>query len=191
MQRVCWMTLKCSAEPKRRDVAQIAVFEAEPVPLWLKDKIHPKWQESGFRYWAAQKYAEIPVSDTRFSLCPAGCVLWYSKLSDERYSRMAAKYEKEQAELLQSVSTKEKELAEVERESVNIRLLLAGLREYSSMETLTPEVVNKIIKRIEVHNSETVNVHKRVGIDIYFTGVGLVDLATIKKMLAIAESSRP
>jgi len=55
------------------------------------------------------------------------------KLSDERYSRMAAKYEKEQAELLQSVSTKEKELAELERESVDIRLLLAGLREYSSM----------------------------------------------------------
>lgn len=113
------------------------------------------------------------------------------KLSDERYSRMAAKYEKEQAELLQSVSTKEKELAELERESVDIRLLLAGLREYSSMETLTPEVVNKIIKRIEVHNSEMVNGHKRVRIDIYFTGVGLVDLATIKEMLAIAESSRP
>ena len=65
---------------------------------------------------------------------------------------------------------------------------LAGLREYSGMETLTPE---EIIKRIEVHNSETVNGHKRVGIDIYFTGVGLVDLATIKEMLAIAESSRP
>ena len=104
---------------------------------------------------------------------------------------MAAKYEKEQAELLQSVSTKEKELAELERESVGIRLLLAGLSEYFSMETLTPEVVNKIIKRIEVHNSETVNGHKRVGVDIYFTDVGLVDLATIKEMLAIAESSRP
>ena len=98
------------------------------------------------------------------------------KLSDERYSRMAAK---------------ELELADLERESVDIRLLLAGLREYSSMETLTPEVVNKIIKRIEVHNSEMVNGHKRVRIDIYFTGVGLVDLATIKEMLAIAESSRP
>ena len=93
--------------------------------------------------------------------------------------------------VLQSVSTKEKELAELERESVDIRLLLAGLREYSSMEALTPEVVNKIIKRIEVHNSEMVNGHKQVGVDIYFTGVGLVDLATIKEMLAIAESSRP
>ena len=89
-----------------------------------------------------------------------------------------------------ALEQKEKELAELERESVDIRLLLAGLRGYSSMEALTPEVVNKIIKRIEVHNSETVNEHKRVGVDIHFTGVGLVDLATIKEMLAIAESSR-
>lgn len=49
------MTLKCSAEPKCRDVAQIAVFEAKPVPLWLKDKMRPKGQESGFRYRAAQR----------------------------------------------------------------------------------------------------------------------------------------
>ena len=112
------------------------------------------------------------------------------KLSDERYSRMAAKYEKEQAELLQFVSTREKELTELERETVDVRLLLAGLREYSSMEKLTPEVVNKIIKRIEVHNSEVVDGHKRVKIDIYFTGAGLVDLATVKEMLAIAEAAQ-
>ena len=112
------------------------------------------------------------------------------KLSDERYSHMATKYEKEQAELLQSVSTKEKELAELERESVDIRLLLAGLREYFSMETLTPEVVNKIIKRMEVHNSEMVNGHKRVCIDIHFTGVGLVDLATSYKKILPYERKR-
>ena len=62
---------------------------------------------------------------------------------------------------------------------MDIRLLLAGLREYSSMETLTPEVVNKITRRIEVHNSEIVDGHKRVGIDIHFTGVGLVDLRRV------------
>ena len=112
------------------------------------------------------------------------------KLSDERYSRMAAKYEKEQAELLQSVSTREKELTELERETVDVRLLLAGLREYSSVEKLTPEVVNKIIKRIEVHKSEVVDEHKQVKIDIYFTGAGLVDLATVKEMLAIAEAAQ-
>ena len=79
MKRVCWMTLKCSAEPKCRDVAQIAVFSAEAEPFWLRNKMYPQGQESGLRHRAAQRYAEISVSDIRFSLCPAGCVLWYSK----------------------------------------------------------------------------------------------------------------
>ena len=45
MKRVCWMTLKCSAEPKCRDVAQVAVFAAESEPLCLKNKMYPKGQE--------------------------------------------------------------------------------------------------------------------------------------------------
>ena len=38
----CWMTLKCSAEPKCRDVAQIAVFSAEAEPFWLRNKMYLK-----------------------------------------------------------------------------------------------------------------------------------------------------
>ena len=75
----CWMTLKCSAEPKRRDVAQIAAFEAESEPFWLRNKMYPPGTRSGFWYRAAQRYAEIPVSGSRFSFCPAGCVSRYSK----------------------------------------------------------------------------------------------------------------
>ena len=36
-------------------------------------------QESDFQYRAAQRYAEISVSGSRFSLCPAGCVSRYNK----------------------------------------------------------------------------------------------------------------
>lgn len=49
----CWMTLKCSAEPKRRYVAQIAIFSAESEPLWRRNKMYPKGQESDFQYRAA------------------------------------------------------------------------------------------------------------------------------------------
>lgn len=75
----CWMTLKCSAEPKRRDVAQITVFTAKSEPFWLRNKMYPQGQESGLRHRAAQRFAEISVSDSRFSLCPAGYVSRYSK----------------------------------------------------------------------------------------------------------------
>ena len=40
---------------------------------------YAKRQESGLRHRAAQRYAEISVSDSRFSLCPAGCVSRYNK----------------------------------------------------------------------------------------------------------------
>ena len=42
------MTLKCSAEPKRKYVAQIAVFAAESEPLWRRNKKCPKGQEAAF-----------------------------------------------------------------------------------------------------------------------------------------------
>lgn len=64
----CWMTLKCSAEPKCRYVAQIAIFAAESEPLWRRNKISPQGARMRFS-----------VSDSRFSLCPAGCVSRYSK----------------------------------------------------------------------------------------------------------------
>ena len=73
------MTLKCSAEPKRRYVAQIAVFASESEPFWLKDKMRFKEQESGFQHRAAQKYAEISASVSRFSFFPARGVSRYNK----------------------------------------------------------------------------------------------------------------
>ena len=82
MKRVRWMTLKCSAEPKRRYVAQIAIFAAESEPLWRRNKMYPKGQESSFRCRAAQRYAEILASGSRFSLYPAGCVSRYNKPGD-------------------------------------------------------------------------------------------------------------
>ncbi len=44
------------------------------------------------------------------------------------------------------------------------------------MKELTPTIVNKLIRRIEVHNPEKKHAHKSVKVDIYFTAVGLVSL---------------
>ena len=74
------------------------------------------------------------------------------KLSDERYARMAAEYESEQKELLEKVKEEEKQLSEMEQKSVDMRLLLQGLREFTDMKELMPTIVNKLIRRIEVHN---------------------------------------
>ena len=41
-----------------------------------------------------------------------------------------------------------------------------------------PELVNTLIQRIEIHNSDRSSGHVRVKVDIYFTAVGMIDLPT-------------
>lgn len=112
------------------------------------------------------------------------------KLSDERYTRMAAEYEAEQKELLEKVKEEEKQLSEMEQKSVDMRLLLQGLREFTDMKELTPTIVNKLIQRIEVHSPEKKHARKSVKIDIYFTAVGLVSLPSEQESLQMAEQIR-
>lgn len=95
------------------------------------------------------------------------------KLSDERYSRVAVEYEAEQKELLKKVKENEKQLSEMEQKSVDMRLLLQGLREFTDMRELTPTIVNKLIQRIEVHNPEKKYAQKSVKVAIYFTSSGI------------------
>lgn len=54
----------------------------------------------------------------------------------------------------------------------DFRLLLKTIRDRTDNETLTSELVNLLIERIEVHNPVKIDGHKRVQVDIYFTGVG-------------------
>ena len=112
------------------------------------------------------------------------------KLSDDRYSRMAAEYEAEQKELLEKVKEEEKQVSEMEQKSVDMRLLLQGLREFTDMKELTPTVVNKLIRRIEVHNPEKKHTQKSVKVDIYFTAVGLVSLPDEQEIRKMMEQMR-
>lgn len=108
------------------------------------------------------------------------------KISDERFARMSANYEAEQKSLIAIVDASEIRLREMEKETVNLRLLLNTLRECTDLKELTPTVVNTLIKRIEVHNNDKSSGHCFVKVDIYFTAVGLVDVPTeeeIRRMI--------
>ena len=114
------------------------------------------------------------------------------KISDERFTRMSASYEAEQKSLMASVSASEVRLREMEKETVNLRLLLNTLRECTDLEELTPTIVNTLIKRIEVHNNDKSSGHCYVKVDIYFTAAGLIDIPTaeeIQKMIREIQES--
>ena len=110
------------------------------------------------------------------------------KISDERFYKLSANYEAEQKTLGEEVSEIEKKLRDADKAGVDLRKLLKGLREYTEIRELTPELVNTLIRRIEVHNSDRSSGKIRVKVDIYFTAVGLIDLPTEEELeMIIAE----
>ena len=98
---------------------------------------------------------------------------------------MTANNEKEQKDLLELVADGKKNLLDAEQTKVDLRLLMKALRDYTD---LTPEIVNALIRRIEVHSKDKET--KKVKVDIYFTAVGLFSIPTEKEMQAAMEEIR-
>lgn len=108
-------------------------------------------------------------------------------ISDERFMTMTADYEAEQRVLKQSIADAEEQLAKAEQNAVDVRMLLKGFRQYSEMRELTPEIVNMMIQRIEVHNNDKYDGHCHVKVDIYFTGVGLFERPSRQELQTLAD----
>lgn len=109
------------------------------------------------------------------------------KITDERFVKMTASYEKEQKDLLTSVEKWKAELDSAQQQEVDLRQLLRALREFTEVKQLTPELVNMLIQRIEVHSKEKVNGRNRVKVDIYFTAVGMINIPTETEIKAAME----
>lgn len=112
------------------------------------------------------------------------------KISDERFSKMSAGYESEQKALEAEVAEIEQKLKDADKAGVDLRMLLKGLREFTEVKELTPELVNTLIQRIEVHNSDRSSGKIRVKVDIYFTAAGMIDLPTEKELEKLMQEYR-
>lgn len=111
-------------------------------------------------------------------------------LSDERFAKMLQNYEKEQKALTLELEENRQTLQNAEQRVMDLRLVLRTLREMADIKELTPTLVNSLIERIEVHNSENFGGHSHVKVDIYFTAVGMIDIPTEKEILATMEEIR-
>ena len=109
------------------------------------------------------------------------------KLNDERFMKMSASYEAEQRELEASIAESEQMLKEADKTKVDLRMLLKGLREFTETRELTPEIVNTLIQRIEVHSSDRSTGKIRVKVDIYFTAIGMFSIPDEKEIQKLME----
>ena len=112
------------------------------------------------------------------------------KLSDERFMKMSASYEQEQKNLELTIAECEQVLREADKAKVDLRMLLKGLREFTELKELMPEIMNTLIQRIEVHNSDRSTGKIRVQVDIYFTAIGMFTIPDEKELQKLMDDIR-
>lgn len=76
------------------------------------------------------------------------------KITDERFMKMTANYEKEQKGLFELVADGNGKLQAAEQSKVDLRLLMKAFRNYTDIRQLTPEIVNALVRRIKVHGKD-------------------------------------
>lgn len=97
------------------------------------------------------------------------------KVPDERYLKMSAKFESEQAELTQALAALETEIAADEDQAINVDRFLEMVRRYTEIEKLTPAIVHEFIEKIIVHEPEQARGDRRQKIEIIYNNIGAVN----------------
>ena len=174
-------------------VSRVALFiqQYEAVFLYMYAKKHNITKETNVRNMKAaiekdkRRIAEI---DTMIERLYEDNVL--GKIPDDRFSKMMGKYEAEQKTLIEAVSKAEHSLKVFEQDKVDLRTFLETIRKCTDIKELTPEIVNRLIRRIEVHNSEKLDGRKRVKLDVYFTAAGLIDIPDENELREMMEEIR-
>jgi len=173
-----------------RGVAEY-VSQFEPVFLYLFQKNHALAKANALKQTklkVEQSKKRIEEIDKIITALYEDKVL--SKITDERFEKFSAIYEKEQNELATFIEKAETEILIAEQEKVDLKIFLNTIRKCTELKKLTPEIVNTLIKRIDVHNPEIIDGEKKVKIDISFTAVGIISIPDEKEILALMNEIR-
>ena len=96
------------------------------------------------------------------------------KITDERFRNLSFNYDKEQKELKTKIEQLSKEINNTEKKTTDLTQFISNVKKYTEITELTPEILNELIEKILVHQTEKVNGKKVQEIDIYYRGVGII-----------------
>ncbi len=168
------------------------ITEYEPVFLYLYSKQHQLNKANNLK--AAKQ--ELEKNKKRIAALDKLIEAAFEKnvlgtLRDDLFERMTANYEKEQRELIQAVAEAEQRLGNAEQDNIDLRAFLSIIRKCTDLKELTPELVNRLITKIEVFDStKDENGKKHVPIKVHFIGVGVIVIPDGKTILETYEEIR-
>ena len=123
-----------------------------------------------------------------------GCYEDYAKglLSLERYQKMSAKYEQEQSELDEEITTLDKIVRRDAEANDSFDRFMDLIRKYvgAEIEELTPTmVVNEFVKKIIVHEADYSTGQRTQQIEIIFNFIGELDFPAVNHSITLTQRS--
>lgn len=116
------------------------------------------------------------------------------RLPDKRYEMLSAGYEKEQAELEQSIKACREQLTQYDEDTYRTEEFLALVHKYTDITELTPVIINEFVDKILVHKAEKIDGERVMEIEIYLNFIGKVELPaqelTEEELAEIKEKQR-
>ena len=103
------------------------------------------------------------------------------KLTDERFKKLSADYEAEQAALQTQANSLREEIQEEESKCANVERFLSIVRKYTEIPELTPHILHEFVEKIVVHaatdpHSKT---NRKQEVDIYYKGIGILEMSKV------------
>jgi hypothetical protein len=98
------------------------------------------------------------------------------KLTDKRYQMLSQQYEKEQAELEQTLAAAKEELSAMEKTTSEADQFIRLAKKYPDLTKLTAPILNEFVDKILVHEPEKIDGERSQEIEVHLKFIGKFDL---------------
>lgn len=104
------------------------------------------------------------------------------KLSDERYMTLSTSYEEEQQTLKTAVPKMQAYLETETDKTINLQQFIRKVKKITELKALTPELIHEFVEKIVVYAPKYLDGRRIQIVDIYYSGVGILDELTPEEM---------
>ena len=104
------------------------------------------------------------------------------KISDDRFAKLSVKYESEQKEITARIKDLETEIDTEKSKAVTSDMFMASVRKYTRARKLTPRMLNELIEKIEVHQSEKIDGKTVQQLTIHYNCIGNIEIPDLEKL---------
>ena len=112
------------------------------------------------------------------------------KLSDKRFEILSAEYEREQAELEQSIEALQAELDNYNADGERADKFIAIVKRYTDFTELTPAMITEFIEKIVVHEADKSSGEREQQVDIYLNFIGRFEMPALEPTAEELEEER-